>query len=99
MATIMTRLRAAAPRVRVVGMTYYLPALAAWRHGTAGQVIARLAEKLAAGYSKLLARAYTRSGARVGPAAGRPGGGRWCPGRSCRNLAASWRRAPTARCR
>jgi lysophospholipase L1-like esterase len=65
LATIMTRLRAAAPGVRVVGMTYYLPALAAWRNGTAGQVIARLSEKLAAGYSQLLAGAYAGSGARV----------------------------------
>ena len=65
LATIMTRLRTAAPGVRVVGMTYYLPALAAWRHGTTGQVIARLSEKLAAGYSELLARAYAGSGARV----------------------------------
>ncbi len=65
LATIMTRLRAAAPSVRVVGMTYYLPALAEWRNGTAGQVIARLSEKLAAEYSELLAGAYTGSGARV----------------------------------
>lgn len=65
LATIMTRLRAAAPGVRVVGMTYYLPTLAQWLNGTAGQVIARLTEKLAAGYSELLARAYAGSGARV----------------------------------
>jgi lysophospholipase L1-like esterase len=65
LATIMTRLRAAAPGVRVVGMTYYLPALAAWLNGTSGQVIARLSEKLAAGYNELLAHAYTGSGARV----------------------------------
>jgi len=37
---MMTRLQAAAPRVRVVGMTYYLPGLAEWLDGTAGQVIA-----------------------------------------------------------
>jgi lysophospholipase L1-like esterase len=65
LATIMTRLRAAAPGVRVVGMTYYLPALAQWLNGTPGQVIARLSEKLAAGYSQLLAGAYAGSGARV----------------------------------
>jgi lysophospholipase L1-like esterase len=65
LATIMTRLQAAAPGVRVVGMTYYLPALAEWLNGTAGQVIARLSEKLAAGYRDLLAGAYARSGARV----------------------------------
>jgi lysophospholipase L1-like esterase len=65
LATIMTRLQAAAPGVRVVGMTYYLPALAKWRNGTVGQVIARLSEKLAAKYSELLGRVYTESGARV----------------------------------
>lgn len=65
LATIMTRLRAGAPGVRVVGMTYYLPVLAAWRDGAAGQVIARLSEKLAAGYADLLAGAYAGSGARV----------------------------------
>ena len=61
----MTRLRGAAPGVRVVGMTYYLPALAEWLNGTAGQVIARLSEKLAAAYSELLGRAYAGSGARI----------------------------------
>ena len=61
----MTRLQAAAAGVRVVGMTYYLPALAAWLNGTSGQVIARASEELAAGYSKLLADAYAGSGARV----------------------------------
>jgi len=65
LASIMTGLQAAAPGVRVVGMTYYLPALAAWLNGTSGQVIARLSEKLAAGYSELLGRAYASSGARV----------------------------------
>ena len=65
LAVIMTRLRASAPGVRVAGMTYYLPALAEWLDGTAGQVIARASEKLAAGYSKLLKGAYAGSGARV----------------------------------
>jgi lysophospholipase L1-like esterase len=68
LATIMTRLRAAAPGVRIVGMTYYLPALAQWLNGTPGQVIARLSEKLAAEYNKLLAGAYAGAGARVADA-------------------------------
>jgi len=42
-----------------------LPALAAWLDGTSGQVIARLSEKLAAGYRVLPGRAYAGSGARV----------------------------------
>lgn len=64
--TIMTRLNAAAgPGVRTVGMNYYLPALAEWRQGLPGQAVAWVAERLAAGYNDLLARVYTRAGARV----------------------------------
>ena len=63
--TIMTSLRAAAPGVRMVGMNYYLPALAEWRNGLPGQVVAWAAERLAATYNQLLDRVYTQSGARV----------------------------------
>jgi lysophospholipase L1-like esterase len=64
--TILARLRAAAgPGVRIVGMSYYLPALAEWLQGTMGQAIARVSERLAAGYNDLLGRTYTSSGARV----------------------------------
>jgi len=65
LATIMNRLDAADPGVRIVGMSYYLPALAEWRDGTTGQAIARLSERLAAVYNNLLERVYTESGARV----------------------------------
>ena len=64
--TITTRLKAAAgPGVRIVGMTYYLPALAEWRSGLPGRVVAWTAEKLAATYNRLLTRAYATSGVRV----------------------------------
>jgi lysophospholipase L1-like esterase len=64
--TIMTRLTAAAgPGVRIVGMNYYLPALAEWHNGLPGRLVARTAEKLAAVYNQLLDRVYTSSGARV----------------------------------
>ena len=64
--TILARLRAAAgPGVRIVGMSYYLPALAEWLNGTLGQVVARVSERLAAEYNDLLDRAYTSSGVRV----------------------------------
>ena len=64
--TIMARLKAAAgPGVRIVGMTYYLPALAEWRSGLPGHVVAWTAEKLAATYNRLLTRVYVKSGARV----------------------------------
>jgi lysophospholipase L1-like esterase len=63
---IMARLTAAAgPGVRIVGMNYYLPALAEWRSGLPGQAVAWTAERLAATYNGLLTRVYTRSGARV----------------------------------
>jgi lysophospholipase L1-like esterase len=64
--TIMARLKAAAgPGVRIVGMTYYLPALAEWHDGLPGQVIARTAVRLAAVYNHLLSNVYTSYGARV----------------------------------
>jgi lysophospholipase L1-like esterase len=71
--TIMARLKAAAGEkgagevggVRIVGMTYYLPALAEWRSGLPGRVVAWTAEKLAATYNSLLGRVYAKSGARV----------------------------------
>ena len=62
----MARLKAAAgPGVRIVGMNYYLPALAEWRSGLPGHLVAWTAEKLAATYNDLLDRVYTKSGARV----------------------------------
>jgi lysophospholipase L1-like esterase len=64
--TILTRLRAAAgPGVRIVGMSYYLPALAEWRQGITGQAVAWASERLAAGYNDLLDRTYAQSGVRV----------------------------------
>ena len=64
--TILARLRAAAgPDVRIVGMSYYLPALAEWRNGPPGQAVALLSERLAAGYNDLLDRAYAESDVRV----------------------------------
>jgi lysophospholipase L1-like esterase len=63
--TIMDRLTVADPDVRIVGMTYYLPALAEWHSGLPGQMMARVAAKLAATYNRLLTRVYVNSGARV----------------------------------
>jgi lysophospholipase L1-like esterase len=66
LSTIMARLTAAAgPGVRIVGMNYYLPALAEWRNGLPGHVVAWAAERLAATYNNLLDRVYVNSGARV----------------------------------
>jgi lysophospholipase L1-like esterase len=63
--TIMASLKAAAPGVRMVGMNYYLPALAEWRNGLPGHLVAWAAERLAATYKTMLDRVYTSSGARV----------------------------------
>lgn len=64
--TIMARLRTAAgPGVRIVGMSYYLPALAQWRDGSSGQATAKLSERLEAGYNDLLERVYADHGAEV----------------------------------
>ena len=64
--TIMARLKAAAgPGVRIVGMNYYLPALAEWRSGLSGRLVAWTAEKLAATYNAMLGRVYAKSGVRV----------------------------------
>jgi lysophospholipase L1-like esterase len=63
--TIVTSLKAAGPGVRIVGMNYYLPALAEWRNGLPGRVVAWTAEKLAATYNQMLDRVYTNAGARV----------------------------------
>jgi lysophospholipase L1-like esterase len=61
--TILASVRAAAGTgIPVIGMSYYLPALAEWRKGELGQVIARVGEKLAVGYNDLLDRAYAQAG-------------------------------------
>jgi lysophospholipase L1-like esterase len=63
---ILARLRAAAgPDVRMVGMSYYLPALAEWRDGFAGHAIAWVSERLAVLYNDMLDRAYASSGVPV----------------------------------
>jgi lysophospholipase L1-like esterase len=64
--TIVSRLKAAAgPRVRIVGMNYYLPALAEWRSGLTGRAVAWTAEKLAATFNALLGRVYAKAGIKV----------------------------------
>ncbi len=63
---ILSRLQAAGgASLRIVGMNYYLPALAVWRSGVTGQAVAWVTERLAAGYNDLLGREYTAAGARV----------------------------------
>jgi lysophospholipase L1-like esterase len=64
--TIMGGLRAAAgPGVTIIAMNYYVPELAGWFDGLAGQEIAVLTERLVVGYNKLLAAVYRHYGARI----------------------------------
>jgi lysophospholipase L1-like esterase len=63
---IMTRLRAAAgSNVRIIGMTYYVPELAEWLTGPAGQQYAELTEQLAVTFNGLLSNVYQQSQARI----------------------------------
>jgi lysophospholipase L1-like esterase len=64
--TVMTALRAAGGgRVRIIGMSYYVPALAQWRHGLLGEALARVVEGVVVGYNRLLTGVYHEFGARV----------------------------------
>jgi lysophospholipase L1-like esterase len=63
--TILARLRQADAGAHIVAMNYYLPALAQWRHGFSGEVVARLVELAADGYNALLDREYRKYKARV----------------------------------
>ncbi len=66
LAKIMTALRSAAgSRVTIIGMTYYVPGLAEWRDGLAGRRYARLSERAALAFNRMLVRVYTSFGARV----------------------------------
>ena len=66
LATIVARLKAAAgPAVRIVGMNYYLPALAEWRSGLTGHAVAWTAEKLAAVFNGRLDQVYANAGIKV----------------------------------
>jgi lysophospholipase L1-like esterase len=61
--TILASVRTAAGAgIPVIGMNYYLPALAEWRKGELGQVIARVGAQLTVGYNGLLDRAYAQAG-------------------------------------
>jgi len=63
---IMPRIRATGgDQVRIIGMSYYVPALAEWRNGLLGEALARLSEGLVAAYNKLLTSVYRAFGARV----------------------------------
>jgi lysophospholipase L1-like esterase len=62
---ILTRLRQAGPKARIIAMNYYLPALAQWRQGLSGRTFARLSELAATGYKAVLTRVYKEHGVGV----------------------------------
>jgi lysophospholipase L1-like esterase len=62
---IMTDLRAAGGNVRIIGMTYYVPELAAWPTGPAGQEFATASEQLVVTFNGLLSNVYQQFGARI----------------------------------
>jgi hypothetical protein len=51
-------------RIPMIGMTYYLPALAEWRDGLLGRLVAQLSELATVGYNSLLTRTYQVFGVR-----------------------------------
>ena len=63
--TILARLRAAAPGVPIVGMSYYDPFLAAWLQGPAGQALAAQSLQLTIAYNGLLEALYGAASAPV----------------------------------
>jgi lysophospholipase L1-like esterase len=64
--TIMTTLRAAGgSQVRIIGMSYYVPELAEWLTGPAGQVAAEQSVPLAEALNQVLVGGYQAAGARV----------------------------------
>ncbi len=70
LATILRQLRQASPNARIIAMNYYLPALAAWRNGLDGQLLARGSELVTTGYNALLTRVYHGFGVRVADVSG-----------------------------
>jgi lysophospholipase L1-like esterase len=67
---IVRRLRAAAPRVRIVGMTYYNPYHSAWLRGPAGVAVARQSLQLITLLNRILTGVYTAAGIEVADVAG-----------------------------
>jgi lysophospholipase L1-like esterase len=70
LATILRALRRAGPHARIMAMNYYLPALAAWRDGLGGRLLARGSELAVASYNAMLTRVYRAFGVRVADVSG-----------------------------
>ena len=70
LAKIMTSLRQAAATTRIIAMNYYLPALAQWRNGLAGRLLARTGELAVGRYNLVLTEVYQAFGARIADVSG-----------------------------
>jgi lysophospholipase L1-like esterase len=70
LAQILGRIRAAAPKVELVVLTYYNPILAAWTKGAEGKTVAEQSMSLLAGLNGEIAKAAKAAGARVADVAG-----------------------------
>jgi lysophospholipase L1-like esterase len=68
--TIARRLRAAAPGMPIVGMTYYNPYHAVWLRGPAGEAAARQSLQVTTVLNQILTGVYTAAGIRVADVAG-----------------------------
>jgi lysophospholipase L1-like esterase len=62
LAVTLVALRAADPKATIVGMTYYVPELADWLTGKAGQQFAAASVILATQFNKLLTGVYKKAG-------------------------------------
>jgi lysophospholipase L1-like esterase len=60
--TILSRLKAAYPGIRVIGMNYYTPQLAFWMTGASGQQVARDSVPAAKTFNELLVQIYAAAG-------------------------------------
>ena len=70
LATILGQIRAAAPKVQIVLLTYYNPILAAWREGAQGKVVAAQSQPLLAGLNAEITKAAKVVNAKVADVAG-----------------------------
>lgn len=62
---ILARLRQASPGTRMIAMNYYLPALAQWRTGLGGELLAHAGELATSGYNDVLTGIYQSYGVAV----------------------------------
>jgi lysophospholipase L1-like esterase len=60
--TILNRLKAASPGIKVYGMNYYTPPLAFWLTGPSGQQVAINSGPFAAAFNSLLTQTYAAAG-------------------------------------